>query len=120
MRIDARLPLELREAPPPPRRDWLLLLPDGSAVPQGWLAVHRLPEPGVDHPVGCACCGPARGAFVLLLARLFQQRARGEVGFFRGIAVAAAAGEVASLSAACERDPYVHATFKLSLATGAT
>jgi len=121
MRIDARLPLEIRPSPPEPARpDWLLLLAaDIAGEPPGWLAVHRLPAEQAGHPAACACCGPARGGAPRLLGALFQARARGETGFFRGVVLCAADEALrASLAAACGSDPYVFATFHATVLQG--
>ena len=69
--------------------------------------------PDTDHPAGCACCA-ARQAAALALDRLFLQRARGEIPFFRRVAAVLATerGE-ASLRAALASDPVVSARFRL-------
>ncbi len=97
MTHDARIPVRFVRRPPPgTQADQVLLLPehpgsqaDGSdATAAGWLAVLRLPSPGVFHLVPhrpfCRCCA-GRPAQASKLTWLFQARARGEIGFFRGV-----------------------------------
>jgi hypothetical protein len=68
--------------------------------------------PGLQHAVGCACCGARREAG-RALGGLLHARARGQVGFFRRvIAVVHTAGGRAEIEAALRGDPLVSACFK--------
>ena len=87
------------------------LVETGAASPPGIPLGQFTPDAG--HPAGCACCA-ARQAAALALDRLFLQRARGEIPFFRRVAAVLATerGE-ASLRAALASDPIVSARFRL-------
>ena len=64
------------------------------------------------HAVGCACCGGRSGA-AEALGRLFQQRARGEVPFFRSVlAVATTAEGARAVQDALRADALVAARFR--------
>ena len=133
MRIDARIPVRFADLPPgDARADQALLLPEAARdSPSGWLAVVRLrkdlprEEPGLreehgpreehgavrrGHQAGCSCCAP-RSAHADTLIRLFQARARGEIGFFRGIVASLPAAEAASLRAVLQSDPFLSGCF---------
>lgn len=63
------------------------------------------------HRFGCACCGAARGAAAVALARLFQDRATGRVPWFtRVLAVVADPGAVAE---ALQADRVAAARFRV-------
>ena len=68
---------------------------------------------GVCHPIGCACCTP-RSASADALSRLFLQRARGEVAFFRRVLVDADEVGQAAVRIALQSDPVVSARFRLA------
>lgn len=71
-----------------------------------------LPVPGAHVP-GCACC-VARGPAAVALDRLFQRRARGEVGFFRRVVVVTATAEGdMEVWSALRNDPLASARFRL-------
>ena len=95
--FDARVPVVFGS-----RRD----AQDGDAV----LAIEA--DGGPRHDPGCACCAartpaaPARG-------RVFAQRARGAVGFFRRVRAEGQAG-VAAVRAALLSDPVAAARFRLA------
>ncbi len=78
---------------------------DGDAV----LAVESGGE--APHDVGCACCA-ARSPAAQALGRLFAQRARGEVAFFRRVLVDGRRAE-AAVRAALQSDPVAAARFRL-------
>lgn len=65
------------------------------------------------HGAGCACCG-VQNAVGAALNRLFQQRARGEVPFFRRVVAqtTTAEGDLAVWSALRD-DPVASARFRL-------
>ncbi len=71
-----------------------------------------VPVPGAHAP-GCACC-VARGPAAVALDRLFQRRARGEIGFFRRVvAVTATAEGDMEVWSALRNDPVASARFRL-------
>ena len=111
--LDARIPVLLGGAIPGP--DDAALVEIGAASPPGTPPCTALGQftPDADHPAGCTCCA-ARQAAALALDRLFLQRARGEVPFFRRVAAVLATerGE-ASLRAALASDPVVAARYRL-------
>ncbi len=96
MTRDARIPVRfMRQAPLHAETGQVLLLPepeggradDAQQGAAGWITVLRLPDPGVPHLLPhrfCSCCG-GRSALASKLTWLFQARARGEIGFFRGV-----------------------------------
>ena len=69
------------------------------------------PAPG--HFAGCACCAP-RAPAAEALGRLFTQRARGEVAFFRRVLVVADEAEAGAIRTALETDPVASARFRLA------
>lgn len=87
---------------------------DGDVVLAGMLdgpAGHDLVDaPG--HDVGCACCA-ARTPAAQALGRLFIQRARGEVAFFRRVLVEGQTLE-AAVRTALQSDPVAAARFRLA------
>lgn len=68
---------------------------------------------GTGHDAGCACC-TARSPAAQALGRLFTQRARGEVAFFRRVLIDGDAAAEASVRAALQSDPVVAARFRLA------
>lgn len=126
MLIDARIPVHFTtQAPAIGQADQVLLLPagepegagkpgDGLVSRQGWTAVLRLPSglaPQVaDHGSGCACC-VVRPLQADPLTRLFQARARGEIGFFRSLVASLPEPEADSLRAALVSDPFLCSRF---------
>lgn len=83
----------------------LVLAPGEAAVPGA--AVERLAERPAPHGAACPCCAP-RAALAEALHRLFLRRARGEVGFFRRVAVSLPAAEIRAALA----DPLVAQRFR--------
>jgi hypothetical protein len=65
------------------------------------------------HALACACCVP-RGPAAEALGRLFLARARGEVAWFRSVAVLATAGGEAAVRAALAEDRIAAARFRLA------
>lgn len=109
--VDARIPVRLgrvQDAGP----GLALLLPVGTAAPEG-AVVARIPAASPRaHPAGCACCA-SRGRLAEALGRLFLARARGEVAFFREvIAVLPDAQDQAELGAALAADPLLAARYR--------
>ena len=68
----------------------------------------------LGHVAGCACCVP-RGGAGRALARLFEQRARGEVAFFRRVLIVASAQGREAVTQALREDPVASGRFRLSL-----
>lgn len=102
--IDARIPVVFGS-----RRD----AQEGDVVLAGVLDGPPGPDlagPG-GHGAGCACC-VARTPAAQALGRLFTQRARGEVAFFRRVLVEGQALE-AAVRAALQADPVAAARFRL-------
>ena len=79
---------------------------DGDAVLTGVL------DGALGHDAGCACC-TARTPAAQTLSRLFMQRARGEVAFFRRVLVDGRDAE-AAVRAALASDPVAVARFRLA------
>ncbi len=109
--VDARLLVRFGSLAEAGEGDAVLV--EGEAVAEGFpVAAFGLSAPG--HAAGCACCLP-RSAAGVALARLFEQRARGQVGFFtRVLAVTATAAGEAAIRAALERDPLASGRFRLA------
>ncbi len=85
---------------------------DGSARQEGDVVLSEgLTNPG--HLAGCACC-TSRTAAADALGRLFLQRARGEVAFFRRVLVEADEMGKAAVRTAFQADPVVSARFRLA------
>ncbi len=95
MTRDARIPVRFVRHSAVPEADQVLLLPEPAGAPAdgdggapGWLAVLHLPSPDLSRLVppraSCRCC-PGRPAQAPALTWLFHARARGEIGFFRGV-----------------------------------
>ncbi len=70
------------------------------------------PAGAPGHDVGCACC-TARTPAAQALGRLFTQRARGEVAFFRRVLVEGRALE-AAVRTALQSDAVAAARFRLA------
>lgn len=66
---------------------------------------------GPAHLAGCACC-TSRTAAADALGRLFLQRARGEVAFFRRVLVDMDEVGKEAVRAALQSDPVVSARFR--------
>ena len=66
---------------------------------------------GVGHLAGCACC-TSRTAAAEALSRLFLQRARDEVAFFRRVLVDVDEAGEEAVRAALQSDPVVYARFR--------
>ena len=68
-----------------------------------------VPADASPHPVGCACC-LARSPDAAALDRLFLQRVRGDVPWFKRVVVAT---EDTMLRAVIATDPVLSARFRL-------
>jgi hypothetical protein len=109
--IDARIPIAfLDDAVLAP--DSALLLEGDQPAPDG-AVVARFAAGIGRHGANCACC-VARGAVAEALGRLFLARAKGEVGFFRAVAVVCGEAGRAEVLAALAADPVVSARFRLA------
>ena len=86
---------------------------DAPAPPGQPTARFRL-KPGLaGHVPGCACCVP-RGPVAEALSRLFLARARGEVAWFRTVAVLATPAGEAAVRAEVARDQVSAGRFRLA------
>ena len=126
MTRDARIPVRfVRHAPLHAEAGQVLLLPEpasgragGRADGQdgatgGWVTVLRLPSPDVSHQLPhrfCSCCA-GRPAQASKLTWLFQARARGEIGFFRGVVVQLPEPQEAALRALLASDLFLRSHF---------
>ena len=126
MLIDARIPVHFTiPAPATGQADQVLLLPAGESEAagepghgpvsrHGWAAVLRLPSALAPqlagHASGCACCS-VRLPQAEPLTRLFQARARGEIGFFRSLVASLPEPEADSLRAVLVSDPFLFSRF---------
>ena len=79
----------------------------GVAAGEGDVAY--IPSGSAPHPAGCACC-VARSDDAVALDRLFLARVRGDVSWFRRVAVAI---EDPALRAALATDPVLSARFRV-------
>lgn len=109
--IDARIPVSLHaDAASAPEAAFLLererWAPEGAVVA-------RFTTGLAPHRANCACCVP-RGEVARALGQLFVARARGEVGFFRSVAVVCGEAGWAEVLAALAADPVVSARFRLA------
>ena len=121
MFIDGRIPVQFLDSlPDRGQNSQILLLSHDPAVASGptgdWAAVQHLPAFVLQetqmamHPPGCRCC-LVRSASAVLLSGLFQARARGKVGFFRGIAALLPAHEAEALKRDLVEDPFLSGCF---------
>lgn len=95
LRIDARIPVAFG--------------PADRAGPDDLVVVPAAAD--TVHSAGCACC-VARTPTAEVFGRLFQQRARGEVPWFRRVLVVAGPDEEAAVVLALMNDPVVSARFR--------
>ena len=103
--FDARIPVVFGNRCDPQEGD--ILLAGRLDGPSG----HDLAD-APDHGAGCACC-VARTPAAQALSRLFTQRARGEVAFFRRVLVEGQ-GLEAAVRTALQSDPVAAARFRLA------
>lgn len=107
--VDARVPVLLASLSDIGEGDAALI--EGAAG-SGGDREGFVPMPGA-HAAGCACC-VARGPAAVALDRLFQRRARGEIGFFRRVVVVTATVEGdMEVWSALRNDPVASARFRL-------
>ncbi len=108
--IDARIPVRLGSLGELGAGDAVLVQGAGEV---GAGAVERFePEP-LAHAAACGCCA-GRSAAAQALDRLFQRRARGEVGFFRRV-LAVTSSEAGDLEvwSALRNDAVASARFRV-------
>jgi hypothetical protein len=77
------------------------------------VARFRLSPALAGHAPGCACCAP-RDPAAQALGRLFLARARGEVAWFRSVAVLATPAGEAAVRAALAHDHVSSCRFRLT------
>lgn len=86
---------------------------EGEAPAPGRPAARFRLAPGLSgHPRGCACC-VSRTPVAEALSRLFLARARGEVPWFRSVAVIATPAGEAAVRAALAEDQVSAGRFRL-------
>jgi hypothetical protein len=108
--VDARVPVVLASLSEIGEGDAALI--ESAEAPERGARESFLPVAGA-HVAGCACC-VARGPAAVALDRLFQRRARGEVGFFRRVVVVTATAEGdMEVWSALRNDPVASARFRL-------
>jgi hypothetical protein len=86
---------------------------EASAPDSAPVARFRLSPARPGHAPGCACCIP-RGPVAEALGRLFVARARGEVAWFRSVAVVASPSGEAAVRAALAEDQVCAGRFRLA------
>ena len=121
MFIDGRIPVQFLDSLPDRGQNSRILLLSHDPVPpsgpiEDWASVQHLPAFALQetqvatHLPGCRCC-LARSASAVFLSGLFQARARGKVGFFRGIAALLPAHEAEALKRDLVEDPFLSGCF---------
>jgi hypothetical protein len=107
---DDRVPVRFGD----PEADEAVLVEGEAAVRSGRPAARfRLAPAIAGHVMGCACCVP-RGPVAEALGRLFLARARGEVAWFRSVAVLATPAGKAAVRAALAEDQIAAGRFRLT------
>ncbi len=98
-----------------PAADEAVLIEGVAGAPTGRAVAWFRLAPGLaGHFPGCACCVP-RGPVAEALGRLFLARARGEVAWFRAVAVLATPAGEAAVRAALAGDQIAAARYFLSV-----
>jgi hypothetical protein len=98
---------------PPAPDEAVLVEGDASAARGQPIAWFRLSPALAGHAPGCACCVPRHPA-AQALSRLFLARARGEVAWFRSVAVLATLAGEAAVRAALADDQVSSGRFRLT------
>ena len=109
-RADDRIPVRFGQ---PGADEAVLIEGDAQAAPDRPVARFRLAAGLAGHVLGCPCCVP-RGPVAEALGRLFLARARGEVAWFRSIAVIATRAGEAAVRAALAGDQVSAGRFRLT------
>jgi hypothetical protein len=108
---DDRIPVRLGQ---PEAGEAVLIEGDAAAMPPDRpVARFRLVPALAGHAPACACCVP-RGPVAEALGRLFLARARGEVAWFRSIAVIATPAGKVAVRAALAGDQVSAGRFRLA------
>jgi hypothetical protein len=97
----------------PPAADEAVLIEGDASTCGRPVARFRLAPALAAHAPGCACCVP-RGPAAQALDRLFLARARGEVAWFRSVAVQATPAGEAAVRAALAGDQVSSRRFRLT------
>jgi hypothetical protein len=97
----------------PPTADEAVLIEGEASACDRPVARFRLLPALAGHAPGCACCVP-RGPVAQALGRLFLARARGEVAWFRSVAVLATPAGEAAVRAALAHDHVSSCRFRLT------
>jgi hypothetical protein len=107
---DDRVPVRFGD----PEADEAMLVEGEATIRSGRPAARfRLSPAMAGHPTGCTCCVP-RGPVAEALGRLFLARARGEVAWFRSVAVLATPAGEAAVRAALAEDQVSAGRFRLA------
>jgi G3E family GTPase len=112
--VDARIPVVFAAAANAAWDDAVLAetAADAPSPAAGHRARFSVAE-AADHKSGCACCTPRSGA-AAALGRLFLDRARGDIPFFRRVVVTTTTLQgAAAVRAAVAQDPLVSGRFRL-------
>ena len=112
--IDARIPVQFLACLPdhPLAERVLLLSPSVAREHPGWMKVVCLPavtnqdSRTTTHGSGCACC-TGRSEQARALTLLFQERAKGSVGFFKGVVAVLLPQEAALLRDLLQSDAFL-------------
>jgi hypothetical protein len=97
----------------PPAADEAVLIEGDAGAPCGQpVARFRIARALAGHAPGCACCVP-RDPAAQALGRLFLARARGEVAWFRSVAVLATPAGEAAVRVALADDQVSSCRFRL-------
>jgi hypothetical protein len=108
--MDDRVPVRFGRAGP----HEAALIEGDAAAAVGRPVVRFVLSPGLPgHLAGCACCVP-RAPVAEALGRLFLARARGEVAWFRAVAVLASPAGEAAVRAALAEDRVAAGRFRLA------
>lgn len=107
---DDRVPVHFG---PPADDEAMLIEGDAGDTCGRPVARFRLSAASAGHPPGCACC-VQRDPAAQALGRLFLARARGQVAWFRSVAVLATAAGEAAVRAALADDQVSSGRFRLT------
>ena len=107
-----RIPVRLTTVAPTAGPDGLVLADLGSRTappPGAVLVAFRVPD--IRHSVGCACCA-GRAPVAVALSRLFAERARGSIPFFRFVVAVSDRAGLAAMRVALETDAFLAARYR--------
>jgi hypothetical protein len=98
----------------PPAADEAVLIEGDASAAHGQPVARFCLSPALaGHAAGCACCVP-RAPAAQAVGRLFLARARGEVAWFRSVAVLATPAGEAAVRAALAGDQVSSGRFRLT------